>query len=83
MMMYETSYHHGEGSSESGNPKESFEERYPYVQNYQNMFPKELPRLPPRRIFDLSIKLVPGAAPVSKTLYRMTTVKLKKLKTQL
>ena len=27
--------------------KESFEEKYPYLKNYQDVFPEELPRLPP------------------------------------
>ena len=33
--------------------KESFEEKYPYLKNYQNVFPKEIPGLPPSRAFDL------------------------------
>jgi hypothetical protein len=35
--------------------------------------------LPPRREIDFSINLVPGAAPVSKTPYRMSTLELKEL----
>lgn len=47
------------------------------------MFPEELPGLPPRRVFDFSIDLVPGTELVSKASYLMTTVKLMKLKAQL
>jgi hypothetical protein len=44
---------------------------------------KEIPRLTPRRDIDLSINLMPGAAPVSKTLYRMSTPEIKELQIQL
>ena len=44
---------------------------------------KEVPRLPQRRDIDLSINLMPGAAPVSKTPYRMSTAELKELQMQL
>jgi hypothetical protein len=35
---------------------------------------KEVPELPPKRDIDLSINLMHGAAPVSKTPYRMSRV---------
>jgi hypothetical protein len=38
---------------------------------------QEIPRLPPKREIDFSIDLVPGAAPISKTPYRMSTIELK------
>jgi hypothetical protein len=44
---------------------------------------KEIPRLPPKRDIDFSINLMPGAALVSKTPYRMSTPKLKELQMQL
>ena len=53
--------------------KESFEEKYPYLKNYQDVFLEELPGLPPSRIFDFTIDLVPGAEPISRAPYKMTT----------
>jgi hypothetical protein len=44
---------------------------------------KEVPGLPPKRDIDFSINLVPRAAPVSKTPYRMSTPGLKELQMQL
>ena len=43
------------------------------------MFPDDSPGLPPKREIDLA----PGNAPISKTPYRMASVELKELKTQL
>jgi hypothetical protein len=39
--------------------------------------------LPPKREIDFSINLVPGVAPVSKILYRMSTPELKELQMNL
>jgi hypothetical protein len=43
---------------------------------FEDVF-QEIPGFPPRREIDFSIDLVPGAAPVSKTPYRMRTLDLK------
>jgi hypothetical protein len=43
---------------------------------------REIPGLPPKRDIDFSINLMPGAAPVSKTPYIMSTPKLKELQMQ-
>jgi hypothetical protein len=40
---------------------------------------KEVPRLPPKRDIDFFINLMPGATPVSKTPYRMSTPEMKEL----
>eukprot|EP00253_Pinus_taeda_P013469 PITA_13469 len=48
-----------------------------------NVFPEEIPGLPPRRNIDFTIKLVPGAAPVSRAPYRMSVPELTELKIQL
>jgi hypothetical protein len=42
------------------------------LQEFEDVF-QEILGLPPRREIDFSIDLVPGAAPVSKTPYRMST----------
>ena len=47
------------------------------------MFPSEILGMPPPRAVDFHIDLVPGAEPVSRAPYRMTTHELSELKTQL
>ena len=55
----------------------------PTVSDYPDVFPKELPGLPPQREIEFSIDVVPGATPASITPYRMAPVELKELKLQL
>ena len=55
---------------------------FPVLQEYADVF-QEVPGMPPKRDIDLSIDLVPGAAPSSKTPYRMSTPELKELQMQL
>ena len=52
----------------------------PIVCDYLDVFPEELPRLPPQREIDFAIDVVPGATPASITPYRMAPVELKELK---
>jgi hypothetical protein len=52
------------------------------LQEFEDVF-QEIPELPPRRDIYFSIDLVPGAALVSKTPYRMSTLELKELQMQL
>ena len=59
--------------------KESFEGKYPYLKNYQDLFPKELPGLPLSRIFDFTIDLIPREEPISRVPYRMTAMELMEL----
>jgi hypothetical protein len=53
------------------------------VDEFPDVFPEELPGLPPIREVDFSIDLVPGAAPISSAPYRMATAELAELKKQL
>nr|CAD1832720.1 unnamed protein product [Ananas comosus var. bracteatus] len=53
------------------------------VCEYPDVFPAELPGLPPDREVEFVIDLIPGAEPVSKAPYRMAPVELKELKGQL
>jgi len=53
------------------------------VCEFPDVFPEELPTLPPQRKIDFKIELIPGAQPISKAPYRMTPIELKQLKTQL
>ncbi|WVZ80663.1 hypothetical protein U9M48_028120, partial [Paspalum notatum var. saurae] len=57
--------------------------KIPIACEYPDVFPEELPRLPPDRDVEFRIDLVPGTAPVSKRPYRMAPDELKELKTQL
>ena len=57
--------------------------KIPVVDEYANMFPDEIPELPPSRDANFSIDLVPGAGPVSAALYRMASAELAELKKQI
>jgi len=54
----------------------------PIVQEFADVFPEELPGLPPKREVDFSIELEPGTRPISKAPYRMAPAELKELKEQ-
>jgi len=58
-------------------------EIYPVLSEFPDVFPKELPGLPPKREIDFSIELKPGTEPISKAPYRMTTPELRELQVQL
>ena len=53
------------------------------VCEYVDVFPDELPGLPPQRIVDFGIELYPGTSPISMTSHRMAPVELQELKVQL
>ena len=53
------------------------------LQKFRDVFLDEIPGLPPKRDIDFTIDLVPGATPVSKTPYRMSTPESIELKMQL
>ena len=55
---------------------------YTVLEDFEDVF-KEVPGLPPNIDIDFSINLMPGAAPVSKTPYIMSTPELKELQMQL
>ncbi|KAL5537339.1 hypothetical protein UlMin_046267 [Ulmus minor] len=48
-----------------------------------DVFPEELPGIPPEREISFEIELLPGSAPVSKAPYRMAPAELKELQIQL
>jgi len=52
----------------------------PVVQDFGDVFPEEVPRLPPNREVEFSIDLVPGTSPVSMAPYRMAPAELVELK---
>ncbi|KAJ8754270.1 hypothetical protein K2173_002170 [Erythroxylum novogranatense] len=55
----------------------------PVVNEFPDVFPEELPGLPPEREVELSIEVVPGTAPISRAPYRIAPTELKELKLQL
>ena len=55
----------------------------PIVQEYADVFPDDLPGIPPERPVEFRIDLVPGAAPVAKAPYRLAPPEMKELYTQL
>nr|GEY53354.1 hypothetical protein [Tanacetum cinerariifolium] len=46
-------------------------ESHPVVRNFPDVFPDELPGLPPKREVEFTIELIPGAQPISKAPYKM------------
>ncbi|XP_057251790.1 uncharacterized protein LOC130591863 [Beta vulgaris subsp. vulgaris] len=58
-------------------------EDIPVVREYPDVFPDELPGIPPEREVEFSIDLTPGTAPLSKAPYRMAPAELQELKTRL
>ena len=53
------------------------------MRKFQDVFPNELPGLPPYREFDFSIEVYLGMDPLSISPYRMTPLESKELKAQL
>ena len=56
---------------------------FPVVRDYREVFPEELPGLPPSRELDFKIELIAGTQPISKAPYRMAPAELTELKEQL
>ena len=57
-------------------------EDFHVLQEFRDVFPEEIPRLPPKRDIDFMIELVPGEALVSKEPYIMSTPEMLELKVQ-
>ena len=55
----------------------------PMIKEFLDVFPKELPGLPPEREVDLAIEVLHGTTSISRAPYRMTPIELKELKIQL
>ncbi|GKE71757.1 putative reverse transcriptase domain-containing protein, partial [Tanacetum coccineum] len=63
--------------------KEERLEDVPIVQDFPEVFPEDLPRLPPTRQVKFQIDLVPGVAPVARAPYRLAPSEMQELSTQL
>ncbi|GJT70286.1 putative reverse transcriptase domain-containing protein [Tanacetum coccineum] len=64
-------------------PKEKCLEDVPIIRDFPEVFPDDLPGLPPSRQVEFRIELVPGAAPVARAPYRLAPSELKELSDQL
>jgi hypothetical protein len=53
------------------------------VNEFPDVFPEDLPGMPPDRDIEFSIELIPGTAPISKRPYRMDVKDLAELKKQI
>ncbi|GKB09656.1 putative reverse transcriptase domain-containing protein, partial [Tanacetum coccineum] len=53
------------------------------VREFPEVFPEDLPGLPPAQKVEFQIDLVPGAAPVARAPYRLAPIEMQKLSTQL
>ena len=58
-------------------------EDVPVVKDYPDVFPEELPGMPPDRDVEFLIDLLPGTGPIAKRPYKMDVDELKELKKQL
>ena len=55
----------------------------PEVCNFPDVFPEDLPWIPPERQVEFRIDLIPGATPVAKSQYRLAPVEMQELSNQL
>jgi hypothetical protein len=53
------------------------------VSQFPNVFPKDLPSMPPERKVEFAIELLPGTTPISKRAYRVFRPELVELKKQI
>ncbi|KAI3712629.1 hypothetical protein L1987_71189 [Smallanthus sonchifolius] len=58
-------------------------ENIPVVREFLEVFPEDLPGLPPHSQVEFQIDLAPGAAPIARAPYRLTPSELQELSTQL
>src|SRR6187399_457173 len=59
------------------------QEEVPVVKDYPDVFPEELPGMPPDRDIEFLIELLPGTGPISKRPYRMPANDLEEIKKQI
>lgn len=64
-------------------PDEKRLEEIPRVREYPEVFPKDLPGLPPIRQIEFQIDLIPGATPIAQAPYRLAPSEMKELSLQL
>ncbi|KAD3640048.1 hypothetical protein E3N88_29271 [Mikania micrantha] len=67
---------------ENGKDKKEIQD-VPGVKEYPEVFPEDLPGLPPVRPVEFRIDLIPGATPVAKSPYRLAPSEMQELSNQL
>nr|GEX24325.1 reverse transcriptase domain-containing protein [Tanacetum cinerariifolium] len=70
-------------AQEDDKPERKQVKDIPIVQDFPEVFPENLPGLPPDRPIEFQIDLIPGAAPVARALYRLAPSEMKELSEQL
>nr|GFA50676.1 putative reverse transcriptase domain-containing protein [Tanacetum cinerariifolium] len=70
-------------AQEDDKPERKQVKYVPIVQDFLEVFPKNLPGLPPARPIEFQIDLIPGAAPVARAPYRLAPSEMKELSEQL
>ena len=58
-------------------------EEIPVVNEFQDVFPTELPEMPLVREIEFTIDLIPGTTPIAQAPYKMGPKELKELKEQI
>ncbi|KAD6119725.1 hypothetical protein E3N88_10996 [Mikania micrantha] len=58
-------------------------EDIPIVRDFSDVFPDDLPGVPPEREVEFRIDLVPGSKPIAKTPYRLAPTEMQELMTQI
>eukprot|EP00253_Pinus_taeda_P033352 PITA_33352 len=58
-------------------------DKHPFLVEFKDVFPEELPGLPPKREIDFTIGLKLGTKHITKAPYRMSALELKELQIQL
>jgi hypothetical protein len=71
--------HHLSVDDRKSNPIEAIRT----VSEFPDVFPEELPGMPPERKVEFAIELIPGTAPISKRAYRVSVPELVELKKQI
>nr|GFA24215.1 putative reverse transcriptase domain-containing protein [Tanacetum cinerariifolium] len=70
-------------AQEDDKPERKQVKDVPIVQDFPEVFPENLPGLPPARPVEFQIDLIPGAAPVARAPYRLASSEMKELSEQL
>nr|GEY73193.1 reverse transcriptase domain-containing protein [Tanacetum cinerariifolium] len=70
-------------AQEDDKPERKQVKDVPIVQDFPEVFPENLPGLPPARPVEFQIDLIPGAAPVARAPYRLAPSEIKELSEQL
>jgi hypothetical protein len=71
--------HHLSSDDKESNPIEAIR----IVLEFPDVFPEELPGMPPERKVEFAIELIPGTTPISKRAYRVSGPELVELKKQI